>query len=58
VSGVNSFSEHHKNITKHTTHLEVDILVRNKFVAILEASGRILNKECEKYFISHNVKKI
>jgi hypothetical protein len=30
---------------KHTNCLEVDNLIRNKFVAILEASGRILTKE-------------
>jgi hypothetical protein len=57
VSRVNNFSEHHDNITKHTDHLEVEILIRNKFMAILEASGRILTKECEKYFISTYCKK-
>jgi hypothetical protein len=46
MSKVNNFSEHHKN--KHTNHLEVEILIRNKFMSILEASGRILTKECEK----------
>jgi len=35
------FSDCHKNSTKHTNHLEVDILIRNKFLAILEASGKI-----------------
>jgi len=43
------FSECHKNNTKHTNHLEVDILIRNKFLAILKASGRILNKSMKKF---------
>jgi hypothetical protein len=51
------FSEHHKNSTKHTNCLEIDILIRNKFIAILEASGRTLTKECEKISFLHNVKK-
>jgi len=42
------FLKCHKNVTKHTNPLEVDILIINKFVAILEASGRILTIECEK----------
>jgi hypothetical protein len=57
VSRVNSFSEHHKNINKHTNCLEAEILIINKFMSILEASGRILTKECEKISFLHNVKK-
>jgi hypothetical protein len=40
----------------YTNPLEVDILIRNKFMAILEASGRILTTECEKISFLHNVK--
>jgi hypothetical protein len=58
VSRVNNFSEHHNNINKHTNCLEVEILIRNKFMSILEASGRILTKECEKISFLHDVKKI
>jgi hypothetical protein len=56
VSKVNNFSECH-NICKHTNSLEVEILMRNIFVSILEVSGRILTKECEKISFLHNVKK-
>jgi hypothetical protein len=52
VSRVN-FSKHHKNVTKHTNPLEVDILIRNKFMAILEATGRILTIEYEKIVYHH-----
>jgi len=51
VSRVNNFSECHKNINKHTNSLEVEILIRNKFMLILEASGTILTKDW-KNFIS------
>jgi hypothetical protein len=57
VSRVNNFSECHENITKHTNRLQVGTLIRNKFLAILQASGRILNKECEKISFLHDVKK-
>jgi hypothetical protein len=36
---------------------EADILIKNKFMAILEASGRIMTTECEKISFLHNVKK-
>jgi hypothetical protein len=54
---VNNFSERHKNTNKHTNCLEVEILIRNKFMSISEASGKILTKDCEKISFLHNVKK-
>jgi len=58
VSRVNDISDRHKNTNKHTNCLEVEILIRNRFMSILEASGTILTKECEKISFLQNVKKI
>jgi hypothetical protein len=54
---VNNFSDRHKNINKHTNRLEAEILIINKFMSVLEASGRILTKEYEKISFLHKVEK-
>jgi len=40
---------------KQTNPLQVDNLITNKYVAILEASRRILNIECVEIFVCVNV---
>jgi len=45
------FSQCHKNVTKQTNPLVVHNLITNKYVAILEASRRILNTVHQNLFL-------
>jgi len=46
VLRVNNHLKCHKNVTKHTNHLEVDILMTSKFVAVLGACKKSLTTDC------------
>jgi hypothetical protein len=46
----------HRNVNKQTNCLQVGNLIKNKSVAILEASRRILNTENVKAYVLANVK--
>jgi hypothetical protein len=51
-----SFLKCLRNVTKRTKPLQVDNLITYKFVAILQASRRVLITECVKISVLPNVK--
>jgi hypothetical protein len=46
----------YRDVTKQTNQLQVNNMIKNKFVAVLEASRRILNAHCVKISVLANVK--